>query len=96
MAAVTLTYNTPVIDTSEASEVRRRVNLPGPCILRIYCADSAVYLELVDAADASARGAVYETYPAGGVWSIHITRGEIALSAATSASDVELTARKVA
>lgn len=96
MAAVTLTYNTPVLDTSESTaNKRRRVVMPtsySHLWLRVYQPDNDCYVELVDAADAGDRGSNYETVPAGTQRWIYIGRGECAVSCAGTSAAVQLTA----
>jgi hypothetical protein len=96
MAAVTLSYLTPAVDTSEGTaDKRRRVVMPANYShlwLRVYQPDSACYVELVDAADGSDRGTAYETVPAGTQRWIYIGRGECAVSCAGTSEPIELTA----
>lgn len=96
MAAVTLSYLTPVRDTSESTaNKRRRVVMPGNYShlwLRVHQPDHDCYVELVDAADGSDRGTAYETIPAGSQRWVHVPRGECAVSCAGTSAAVELTA----
>lgn len=94
MAAVQLTMNTTSRDTSESTpSTRRRYVAPtsgAPTWYRIYSA-AELYLERVDASDASSRGSAYETLPAGVVHVVAIRRGEFALSCGSASTAVEVT-----
>lgn len=95
MAVVELTMNTTSRDTSEASPATRRRYLAptsgGPTWYRLW-SSAELYLERVDAADASARGSTYETLAASTVHVVAIRRGEFSLSAASGSVAVEVTA----
>lgn len=95
MAAVTLSMNTPVRDTAESSiNTRRRFVVPttgGATWFRIF-STAELYLERVDAADATSRGSTYETLAANTVHTVAIRRGEFAISAGTASAVVEVTA----
>lgn len=94
MAAVQLSMSTTSRDTSEAvANTRRRYVVPttgAPVWYRIFCA-SDLYLERVDAADASSRGSAYETLTGGIERIVAIRRGEFALSCSASSAAVEVT-----